>query len=144
MSLRTHAWVFVVVLLGSAVSASAAAPGLQARVRGLRNDEGQVGCLLFDSEAGFPGKQERALQRTLASIADGRAVCKFDVPPGSYAIVAMHDENRNGELDTNFVGMPKEGYGASNGARGRFGPKYEDARFDYSGGSLTMPIQLEY
>jgi len=143
MSLRTHAFVSVVVLLGS-VSAGAAAPGLQARVTGLRNEQGQVGCLLFDSEDGFPGKQQRALQRTLASIADGRAVCKFDVPPGSYAIVAMHDENRNGELDTNFVGIPKEGYGASNGARGRFGPKYEDARFDYAGGSVTMPIQLQY
>lgn len=144
MSLHTHAFLSIVTLLASALPASAAAPGLRARVTGIRNDRGQVGCLLFESEDGFPGKQEQALQRTLASIVDGAAVCKFDVPAGSYAIVAMHDENGNGELDTNFVGIPKEGYGASNHARGRFGPKFEDARFEYVGGGMSVPIQLEY
>lgn len=66
------------------------------------------------------------------------------MPAGSYAIVAMHDENGNGKLDSNLVGMPTEGYGTSKSARGTFGPKYEDARFDYEGGSVAMPITLTY
>jgi uncharacterized protein (DUF2141 family) len=117
---------------------------LQTPVKGLRNAKGRVGCLLFASADGFPGDQKKARQRVLGVIADGAAFCKFDVPAGSYAIVAMHDENANGKLDTNLVGMPTEGYGASKGAQGAFGPKYEDARFDYRGGSLTMPITLKY
>jgi uncharacterized protein (DUF2141 family) len=124
--------------------ASSAGAGLHAPVKGVRNAKGRIGCLLFASADGFPSDQKKARQRVLAAIADGAATCRFDVPAGSYAIACMHDENGNGKLDTNFVGQPTEGYGASRGAHGTFGPKYEDARFDYRGGSLAMPITLTY
>ena len=40
------------------------------------------------------------------------ARCDFeDIPAGTYAIAAIHDENRNGKLDMNWLGVPKEGYG---------------------------------
>ena len=32
-----------------------------------------------------------------------------DLPQGSYAVSVLHDENGNGKMDKNFVGMPKEG-----------------------------------
>ena len=56
-----------------------------------------------------------------------------------------HDENSNGKLDRNFVGMPKEGVGASNDAKGSFGPpKFADARFSYKGGPQEPMIHLRY
>ena len=46
------------------------------------------------------------------------AICQFnDIPPGTYAIAVFHDENANGKLDKNFLGIPCEGYGASNNVR---------------------------
>lgn len=144
MSRRTSAYVFFALFLLSTAPASSAVPGVHTAVKGIRNAKGRVGCLLFGASDGFPGDQKKARQRVLSVIANGAAACKFEVPAGSYAIVAMHDENSNGKLDTNLFGMPTEGYGASRGARGPFGPKYEDARFDYRGGSLTVPITLEY
>jgi len=55
---------------------------------------------------------------------------RFSVPPGVYAVAAIHDRNGNGRLDTNLLGMPKEPYGFSRAARGRFGPpSFEDAAF---------------
>ena len=142
---RTSACALVgLFLLSTALASSAVPAGLHTPVKGVRSAKGRVGCLLFGSADGFPGDQKKARQRVLGVMADGAAVCKFDVPPGRYAIVAMHDENANGKLDTNLVGMPTEGYGASRGAHGAFGPKYEDARFDYAGGSLAMPITLKY
>ena len=51
---------------------------------------------------------------------------------GDYAIKLYHDENDNGLLDTNLVGLPSEGYGFSNNA-GRYGPaSYEVAKFAVS------------
>ena len=47
--------------------------------------------------------------------------------PGEYAIAAFHDEDRDGDLNTNLLGMPTEGYGFSNEARGTFGPPGFDA-----------------
>ena len=37
-----------------------------------------------------------------------------DLPAGVYAVSVFHDENMNQKLDKNFVGVPKEEYGASN------------------------------
>jgi len=144
MPRRAFAYALVALFLLATASASSAVPGLHASVKGLRNAKGRVGCLLFASSDGFPGDQRKARQRALGVIADGAAVCNFDVPAGSYAIVAMHDENDNGKLDTNIFGVPTEGYGASRGAQGAFGPKYDDARFDYRAGSVTIPIRIKY
>jgi uncharacterized protein (DUF2141 family) len=117
---------------------------LTARVTGLKNDKGQVGCMLFARADGFPREPQKATERVFAPIAGGVAVCRFAARPGSYAIIAMHDENGNGVMDRGFLGIPKEGFGATRGAHGAFGPKFADARFDYAGGAQTMPIVIRY
>ena len=57
----------------------------------------------------------------------------------------FHDENSNGKLDTKFMGIPREGVGASNGAKGHLGPpKFEAAAFSFSGGRLELKITINY
>ena len=115
-------------------------------VRNLRNQDGAVLGLLFDSKAGFPGdpSKARAKARTSA-LANGAATLSFpDVPAGTYAIAVIHDENGNNELDTNFIGMPKEGVGASNEAQGSMGPpRWKDAKFEV-GGPSTTAVLMQY
>jgi uncharacterized protein (DUF2141 family) len=66
-------------------------------------------------------------------------------PAGSYAPVVLHDENMNGKLDTNWLGVPKEGYGFSNDARASVGaPSFDDASFVYHGATLELTISLHY
>ena len=49
---------------------------------------------------------------------------------GQYVLSALHDEDNNGELNTNFIGMPVEGVAASSNAQGKMGPpSYDEARF---------------
>jgi uncharacterized protein (DUF2141 family) len=45
-----------------------------------------------------------------------------NLKPGKYSYKYFHDENKNKKLDTGFMGIPKEGYGFSNNASGKFGP----------------------
>jgi uncharacterized protein (DUF2141 family) len=60
-------------------------------------------------------------------------------------VSVFHDENSNGKIDRNFMGIPKEGVGASNDAEGRFGPpKFDDARFTYRGGLNVLTIHVRY
>lgn len=67
-----------------------------------------------------------------------------DLPAGEYAVKVFHDENGNGELDTRMFGIPKEAYGFSNNARGKFGPPdYTDAVIQYSGGYLPIVIKVQ-
>ena len=64
-----------------------------------------------------------------------------DVPHGTYAVRLYHDENDNGELDTNLFGVPQEAFGFSNNARGTMGPPdFQNAAFTLDTDSLSMTI----
>jgi len=79
-------------------------------------------------------------------IQDAQASCDFvDVPPGTYALAVIHDENMNGKLDANWMGVPQEGYGFSNDAKAALSaPPFEAAEFSYQGQDLAMSISLHY
>ena len=84
-------------------------------------------------------------QRLFVKPATGKASCVFtNVRAGTYAVSVMHDENSDGELETNLVGRPKEWWGVSNNVPAeRFGPpKYEAASFPYPGDATTIGIKL--
>jgi uncharacterized protein (DUF2141 family) len=71
---------------------------------------------------------------------------EFDkLPAGEYAVSLFHDENDNKVLDKNFIGIPKEGIGTSNDAKGSFGSsKFEDAKFAVKAGLKTITIHIIY
>lgn len=119
---------------------------IHVEIAGLRNDKGQVVCALYSSADGFPKKSEKAIAHLNSAISDKQAICEFSgIAPGTYAVSVYHDENSNGKLDTNFMGIPREGVGASNGARGHLGPpKFDAAAFHFSGGRLDLKIKVNY
>jgi len=119
---------------------------IEISIESLRNDSGQVLCALHDSKAAFPRDSSKAVQKAQATVLDRRAVCVFnDVRPGTYAVGIVHDENSNGKLDTNFVGLPREGLGSSRDAKGFMGPpKFDDASFVYSGSVLKLTVHAIY
>ena len=115
------------------------------QVVGLHSSKGQVQCLLYAGGVGFPGKPDKAVGKLTVPIANEAATCAFsNVAPGDYAIELFHDENGNGKLDTGFMGIPSEGFGASNDAPEKFGPpKYADAKFQVAG-DQTLTIHTTY
>ena len=119
---------------------------IHVEIAGLRNDEGQAVCSLFSSAGDFPKKTGKAVAHSTSVISNRHAACEFTgVPPGTYAISVFHDENSNGKLDTNFMGIPREGVGASNGAKGHLGPpKFDAAAFRFAGGRLDLNIGINY
>jgi uncharacterized protein (DUF2141 family) len=128
------------------LTASAEEAGVEVTVMQVRSGKGSVVCSLWPSAAGFPNGAERATKSLTVPIRDGVAVCSFDhLALGTYAVAAFHDENRNGKLDRGTFGIPKEGVAASNDARGHLGPpKWDDAKFSYSGELLKLSIRLVY
>jgi uncharacterized protein (DUF2141 family) len=114
----------------------------------LRDDAGRVQCLLFASDAAdaFPRVRARAYAASAARISGRTARCVFsDVPPGRYAVSVHHDSDADGAVDTGLFGIPTEGLGASNDARGSFGPpSFEAAAFSYGGGELSLRVRVGY
>ena len=111
-----------------------------------RNDQGQVSVALYNKEEAFPKSPDKAVKIVMAPIRDKKSIVVFDsLPPGEYAISVFHDENKNGKMDSNFFGIPKEGVGASNDARGHLGPPhYKDAKFNFNGSAQSVTINLVY
>jgi uncharacterized protein (DUF2141 family) len=115
-----------------AFAQSSSCPGIHVKILNIRNSTGTVDCALFDSPDGFPIEVLVSATKVMVmKVRNTEARCDFeDIPPGTYALAVIHDENMNGELDTNWLGIRIEGYCFSNDARELFGaPSYPAARF---------------
>jgi uncharacterized protein (DUF2141 family) len=134
-------------LAAASASAQAPCPGIHVTVLDIRNSSGTVACALFEAPEGFPIEYLRVATNVMViKIRKSQARCDFeDIPPGTYALAVIHDENMNGKLDVNAFGIPKEGYGFSNAATGWFGaPSFKEASFHYDGRNLDMTLSLHY
>ena len=127
--------------------AQSSCPGIHVEVLKIRNSTGTVACALFESSEGFPLEYLRyATNIMVIKIRETQARCDFlDIPPGSYALAVIHDENMNGKLDTNLMGIPTEGYGFSRNAKALLGsPSFSAASFPYDGKNLDITVNLQY
>jgi uncharacterized protein (DUF2141 family) len=121
---------------------SAAAETLTIIVGNITQAEGSVMVAVAAGKEGFANVNEPAAAMTEPARLGEITFVATDLPPGEYAIRVMHDVNGNGELDTNFMGMPIEPWAMSNNAKGRFGPpKWKAVKFDLQG-DTTQQIDL--
>jgi uncharacterized protein (DUF2141 family) len=149
MGVQCGAWLVALVLatLPALASGQPSCPGIHVKILNIRNSTGTVACALFESPDGFPTDYLRTATNVMViKIRKDRARCDFeDIPPGTYAMAVIHDENMNGKLDTNRVGVPTEGYGFSNDAKGVLGPpRFSAASFSYNGRNLELTMSLRY
>lgn len=143
------AWfsVLMFAIFTSHAFAQSPCPGIHVKILSIRNSSGTVACALFDTPDGFPNDYLRMATNVMViKIRKDQARCDFeDIPSGKYAMAVIHDENMNGKLDTNFLGIPTEGYGFSNDAKGALGaPSFSAASFHYDGQNLELTMSLNY
>jgi uncharacterized protein (DUF2141 family) len=101
---------------------------LTVTVSSIKNNTGLLTVELYNAE----GKFLKTSYKTVSSAIklNTATVTFIGIPKAEYTVMAFHDENKNGKLDKNFIGMPKEAVACSNNAKGFMGPpKYEDAKF---------------
>ena len=116
-------------------------------VTGIRSDDGRVLLALHqeradvsfpDDEGAVAGVWINAVEGTFSLVFPGLA-------EGRYAVSVMHDENGDGALDTNLLGVPTEGYGFSNDATGIMGPPdFSDALLVVDDEPVHAVITLRY
>jgi uncharacterized protein (DUF2141 family) len=149
MMVRCATWLAVLMFgyLPALVFAQSSCPGIHVKILDIRNSKGAVACALFESSEGFPTEYLRSATNIMViKVRDKQARCDFeDIPPGTYALAVVHDENMNGILDVNWMKVPKEGYGFSNDAKALLGaPSFSAASFVYDGQNLELTISLNY
>lgn len=149
MGVRCAAW-FLMLMFANLPNLAFAQPpcaGIHVKILNISNSTGAIACALFQSPEGFPKDFLRfATNITIIKIQESQATCHFtDIPPGNYAMAVIHDENMNGNLDTNWMGAPKEGFGFSNNAEAFLSaPSFSAASFQYDGQNIDMMVNLSY
>jgi uncharacterized protein (DUF2141 family) len=115
---------------------------LEVTVRNIKEAKGTIRVGLFTSEKDFLKKAAEG--KVVKANAKEITVVFENLKSGDYAVSVIHDENENGELDSNMVGIPKEGFAFGNNAMGAFGPP----SFDKAKVSLTknekQVVELKY
>ena len=137
----------ITAALAAMVAIPVLAADLSIEVRGVRSADGRVYVAVHgpESKDTFPsGDDTVSGLREPARIGTLRFLVS-DLPAGRYAVNAFHDENDNGELDTNLVGIPSEGYGFANDPSTTFGPPdFEDAAVTVGEASGVVVLTMSY
>jgi len=129
----------VTALVGAAPPAQAGE--LTVSITNVRTDKGTLLVSVTNTEAGW-NNQEKPVAATKLAATGKDAVVHFTLPAGSYAVQVMHDENDNGKLDTNFMGIPAEGYGFSNNPQVMRKANFSEAKFDIGDAASSIVINL--
>lgn len=114
---------------------------LEVQAMGFDDDSGHAIALLYRPGANVLDKNA-AFARATSAIHGGGVLLRFpDLAEGEYALVVFHDSNDNGIIDHNFLHLPAEQLGFSNGFHpGIFAglPTFEKLRF-----RLDLPVGAE-
>ena len=101
---------------------------------------GSVFYAIYNSEESY---MKEPFSTGSKEVEDGKALIVLDLEPGTYAITFFQDLNGNGELDTNWIGIPNEPYAFSNNARGSMGPaSFKDSKFTVTE-NASFKIQIK-
>ncbi|WP_009633117.1 DUF2141 domain-containing protein [Synechocystis sp. PCC 7509] len=140
--------VFFLATLSSLIPFSAQAQPtakLTVVIDGLRHQTGQVCLRIYSNEQGFPGSAKGMVQSGCTKITGNSATKDFyGLKPGNYAVSLYADKNSDSKLNTNFLGIPSEGFGISNNPKVKTrAPKFKEASFNLSQ-NKTILITMQY
>jgi uncharacterized protein (DUF2141 family) len=116
-------------------------------INGIQNQKGQICIGVYAKEKGFPMSASGVLQSACAKIA-GKTVKQqfFGLKPGNYAVAVVDDQNGDRKLNTDFFGIPKEGFGISKNPTVSVQtgtPEFRDASFALNR-NTTINIFMKY
>jgi uncharacterized protein (DUF2141 family) len=132
------------VLSGPCIAAD-----LTVTVDNLRSNQGQVILCVFSADSSERGEfpdciKGKPVRSATGVISGGKTVMTFNgLKDGVYAVAIIHDENGNGQLDTNFLGIPAEGVGVSTNPSVFGKPRFEQGQFALQG-KAAITIEAKY
>ncbi len=116
-------------------------PQIKIKVSGIASSKANLIVELYDNEDDFLEKP--AFKKTFSVQGNNATIKLNDIPAGKYAVGVIHDENKNGKLDTYIFGIPKEPVGISNHEKLRGKPDFQKALVEINkDNNPTITIRL--
>ena len=144
MNYKRNISLFLIALLFITLSINAQI--LTVEITNIRNNKGNIVLAIFidnisfDLEKPFIGKTY-----SKTDLINGKLRVKIKLKPGVYGISVLDDENKDGEMRYNWLGIPKEGCGFSNYYhRGIKKPNFQDFDFIIGGKDEIVQVKMKY
>ena len=116
---------------------------LTIQVQEVKAPLGVMRIAVYDSEANFLDFKEVFASKVVPATKGTTSVVLDSLPAGTYAIALYQDQNNNGKMDKNWIGIPTEPLGFSKAKLRTFGPpKFKDCMFVLDG-DMRIDIPLE-
>ena len=141
---------FGIALVGALVSMTsftqAQTQTTQVTISGIRSGNGQILINVFKDNATYDKeKPVKTFVFDKKGLVDGKLVVPCPLEPGVYGLTLVDDENSNGKIDKNLMGMPKEGFGFSNFFMEKMKkPAFDDFKVDLSSANAPVGIRIKY
>nr|WP_116216880.1 DUF2141 domain-containing protein [Allomuricauda sp.] len=103
---------------------------ISVHIKNVDSTKGHVNVAVYNSDDSFLSFDDVLKTETVPAHEGVVSLEIQDLPMGEYALAVFHDENANGKLDTNWLGIPKEKVAFSKAKMKAFGPpKYKECAF---------------
>ena len=137
---------FKISLLASFLAFTVQAQSTKLEIYGIKSNKGQIVINVFKSSESYEeGKPFKKLLFEKKNILDGKMNISFMIEPGVYGFTMIDDENKNGEVDKNFVSIPKEGFGFSNFFMEKLKkPSFDDFKVNIKSPEDKIRIKVKY
>lgn len=141
---HAHLWLKTLLVVGSTSFLTTQAQTVQLTITNLKSTDGQILVAVFKDQQGF--KDEKPVSRhrfPKSSLTNGTLKVSLDLPPGTYGLALVDDANKNGKMDKNMLGIPKEGVAFSNFyLSGMSKPTFNDFKFEVKGAPLSLDCKM--
>ena len=123
----------VLLLISFSMTGITIAGDLTLEIGNLRGNSGNLLISVFNNSADYSAALEDSGQfHTFVALRPYSQSIKLtfsNFPAGTYAVIAVHDENSNNHFDSSVLGIPMEGLAISNTDGASSTPIFEEAAF---------------
>jgi uncharacterized protein (DUF2141 family) len=143
IKMKTNSKYLLIAFLFCATSTAFAQSTIEVTIKNIKEQKGSIRVGLFSNADDF---LKKAIEGKVVKANASEVKVVFEnLKHGDYAVSVIHDENENGELDTNAIGMPKEGFAFGNNAMAMFGPpSFDKAKVNVNTAPVKQLIELKY
>lgn len=120
---------------------------LEVLVKDIRSSNGAIVVGIYTNQESF-AEEEVFLEKKIkkSSLSNGQLKFEISLPPGTYGLALLDDEDDDDEMNYNFFGIPEEGFGFSDYYHtGLSRPKFDSFEFTVNENNTTMvTVKMKY
>ena len=135
---------FIIVCFFFFISSTDSSGSLTIQIENINKSKGVIWIGIYDSADDFLIKERSILKKITINHTGTAKIMIPKLPYGEYAIALFHDINENGEMDSDFWGIPTEPFAFSGHIESKWRvPHYNEVKFYFWQRNNALKLKLK-